>query len=119
MLKQDMLIMIYYTHFVSLMNYRIIFWGNSSYNNKVFKLLKSAVRIITGSVSSNSCHDYLKILIFSLFRLNIFFSFYVLLLQPVISTCLTQRYMEEILDKLQIFIKQYQIYHFMKKEFLI
>jgi len=60
---------------------------------------------------------YFKILIFLLFHLDIFFSFYVLLLQPVSSTCLTQRYIEEILDKLQIFINQYQIYHCIKKEF--
>jgi len=80
MLKQDMLIMIYYTYFLSLVNYGIIFWGSSSCSNKVFKLQKRVVRIMTGSMSSDSCHGYLKILIFSLFHLNLFFSFYVLLL---------------------------------------
>ena len=108
--------MIYYTHFLLLMNYGIIFWGNSSYSNRVFKLQKRVVRIITGSVSSNVCHDLFKNLTLPS---QYFFSFYVLLLQPVISMCLTQRYIEEILDKLQIFINQYQIYHCIKKEFWI
>jgi len=40
---------------------------------------------------------YLKILIFLLFHLNTFFPSYVLLLQTVINTCLTKRYIEEIL----------------------
>jgi hypothetical protein len=108
------MLMIYYTHFLLLMNYGIIFWGNSSYSNRVFKLQKRVVRIITGSVSSNVCHDLFKNLTLPS---QYFFSFYVLLLQPVISMCLTQRYIEEILDKLQIFINQYQIYHCIKKEF--
>jgi hypothetical protein len=61
----------------------------------------------------------LKILIFSLFHLNILFFFYVLSLQPVINTCLIQMYTEEVLHKLQIVIGQYRIYHCNKKEFLI
>jgi hypothetical protein len=60
MLKQDMLIMIYYAHYLSLMNYGIIFWDNSSYSSKVFKLQKRVVRIITGSLSSNSCRVLFK-----------------------------------------------------------
>jgi hypothetical protein len=60
MLKQDILIMVYCTHFLSLMNYGIIFWGNSSYSNKVFKLKKRVVRIITSSVGSDSCYDLFK-----------------------------------------------------------
>jgi len=62
---------------------------------------------------------YFKILIFLLFHLNIFSPSYVSLLKTVIKTCLTQRYIEEILDKLQIFFNQNRIYHCIKKGFLI
>jgi hypothetical protein len=77
-----MLIIIYYTHFLSLMNYGIIFWGNSSYSNKVFKFQKRVVSVITSSMSSNLCHDLFKnlnILILS----SQYFSFFMLF----ITTC--------------------------------
>ena len=41
---------------------------------------------------------YIKILIFLLFHLNIFFPSYVSLLQTVINACLTKRYIEERLE---------------------
>ena len=107
--------MIYNANLRSLMNYGTTFWGNSSYCNKVFKMQKRVVKIITGSMS----HDLFKNLNILLFHLNIFFPSYVSLLQTMTITCLTQRYMEEILDKLQIFINQYQIYNCIKKGFLI
>jgi hypothetical protein len=52
--------MIYYATFHSLMNYGIISWGNHSYNNKVFKLQKTVVRILIGSTSRDSAHDLFK-----------------------------------------------------------
>ena len=109
--------MIYYTHFLSLMKYGIIFWGNSSYSNKVFKFQKRVVRIITGSMGSNLCHDLFKNHNILTLPSQYFSSF--MLLQPVINTCLTLRYIEEILDKSQIFINQYRLYHCIKNEFLI
>ena len=60
MLKHNMLLMIHYAYLHSLMNYGIIFWGNSRYSSKVFKLQKRVVRIITSSISSNSCCDLFK-----------------------------------------------------------
>jgi hypothetical protein len=92
MLKQDMLIMVYCTHFLSLMNYGIIFWGNSSHSNKVFKLKKRVVRIITGSMSSNSFHDLFKDLnILTLPSQDIF-----LLLCFVITLCYQYMFNSEI-----------------------
>ena len=35
---QDTLKMVYHFYFHSLINYGIIFWGNSSYNDSIFKL---------------------------------------------------------------------------------
>jgi len=38
---QDTLIMIYFAYFHSIMNYCIIFWGNSRCSNKIFYQKKS------------------------------------------------------------------------------
>lgn len=35
------------------MNYGIIFWGNSSYGTKVFKLQKRVASTITGSINTD------------------------------------------------------------------
>jgi len=61
-------------------------------------LQKRSAVILAGSMSRDSSHYLLKISIILLFYLNIFFSSYVSLLQTMINTCLTQRYMKEILD---------------------
>ena len=62
MLKQTVSqdIRIYYAYCHSLMNYGIIFWSNSNYSGKVFKLQKRVVRIRPGSVSKDSGHDLFK-----------------------------------------------------------
>ena len=39
-LTQYTLIMVYFTYFHSVMNYGIIFWGNSGYSNEIFILQK-------------------------------------------------------------------------------
>jgi len=44
------------------MNYGLIFWGNSSYSNSVFKIEKKAVRIIMGTGTRHPCTEFLKIL---------------------------------------------------------
>jgi hypothetical protein len=54
------LIMIYYTLFHSVLNYGIIFWGTSSYSQKIFILQKRAVRIITGHRGRTSCRNLFK-----------------------------------------------------------
>jgi hypothetical protein len=46
-LSQDILLMSYFAYFYSIMSYGIIFWGNSSYANKIFKLQKRVIRIVT------------------------------------------------------------------------
>ena len=45
--------------------YGIIFWGNASHSNNIFKLLKRAIRIIMIVDNRVPCHELLK-------RLNIF-----------------------------------------------
>ena len=51
--------MIQNAFFLSLLNYGIIFWRNSSYSHKGFKLQRIA-RIITGSGRRDSCRDLFK-----------------------------------------------------------
>jgi hypothetical protein len=42
------------------MSYGIIFWGNSSYSIKIFKLQKRVIRIITGAKNRDSCRELFK-----------------------------------------------------------
>jgi hypothetical protein len=46
--------MVYYSYFHSIMNYGLIFWGNSSYRNNIFRLQKRIIRIIMDASSWNS-----------------------------------------------------------------
>jgi hypothetical protein len=54
-------LMIYY-YFHSIMNYGLIFWGNSSYSNSIFTLQKRIIRIIMGTGTRDSCRELFKIL---------------------------------------------------------
>jgi len=42
------------------MTYGVIFWGNSTDRNKVFKLQKRAIRLITNSSNRTSCRRLFK-----------------------------------------------------------
>jgi hypothetical protein len=52
--------LIYYSLFHSVLNDGIIFWGTSSYSQKIVILQKRAVRIITGHGSRTSCRNLFK-----------------------------------------------------------
>jgi len=47
--------MIYFAYFHSIINYGIIFWGNSTECKKVFLAQKKIIRIMTGSRPRTSC----------------------------------------------------------------
>jgi len=49
-----------YFYFHSIMSHGIIFWGNSSQNNSIFKIQKRTIRIIVNSSSRTSCHELFK-----------------------------------------------------------
>jgi hypothetical protein len=51
---------IYYSYFQSVMTYGLIFWGNSSHADKVFKLQKRVIRVILGCSYRESCRDLFK-----------------------------------------------------------
>jgi len=48
--------MVYHAYFNSIMNYRLLFCGNSSHSEKIFKLQKNIIRILKGC-RSDSCGD--------------------------------------------------------------
>jgi len=56
----DTLRVIYFAHIHSIISYGIIFWGNSSYVNKVFILQKKIIRIITDTRPRDSCREVFK-----------------------------------------------------------
>jgi hypothetical protein len=47
--------MIYFANFHSLLEYSIVFWGNSTGSEKVFRLQKRIIRLMTGSNARTSC----------------------------------------------------------------
>jgi hypothetical protein len=51
---------IYHSHFHSIMTYGIIFWGNSSQAEKVFKLQKRVIILIKGCSYRESCREHFK-----------------------------------------------------------
>jgi IS1 family transposase len=59
-MSQETLKMVYYDYFHSIMNYGLIFWGNSSHRVKFFKIQKNIIRIITGCRHRDSCRNLLK-----------------------------------------------------------
>ena len=109
--------MIQNAYFLSLLNYGIIFWGNSSYSHKGFKLQRIA-RMITGSRSRDLYRDLFE-------NINILTlpSQYIFSLS-CLATANRYRFMfnSEIhrrdARQLQTFINQYWIYCF-EKGFLV
>jgi hypothetical protein len=56
----NVLIMIYHSLIHAVINYGIIFWGNSSHDTQVFKMQKRAIRIIMGRGNRQSCRNLFK-----------------------------------------------------------
>jgi hypothetical protein len=52
--------MVYDSYFCSSKAYGLIFWRNSSYRVKIFKIQKNTIRIIMGCRSRKSCKDLFK-----------------------------------------------------------
>lgn len=50
----------YYANFVSRVKYGIMFWGASSHFERVFKIQKKAVRIMTGATKYSSCRNLFR-----------------------------------------------------------
>jgi hypothetical protein len=52
--------MIYYAYMHSIKTYGIIFWGNSSYTVKLFRIQKNVIRIMMGLKKRDSYRDSFK-----------------------------------------------------------
>ena len=72
----EVLRMVYFSCFHSIMSYGIIFWGNSHYSNNIFKIKKRIIRIMTNSNRRDTCRplfNQLRILPLSI-SVHIFFT---------------------------------------------
>jgi hypothetical protein len=56
--RLDTLKMVYHSYFHSIINYGIIFWGNSSYSNNIFKFKKGTIRNVMGIGIRDLCRDF-------------------------------------------------------------
>ena len=56
----DVLKSTHFSHVYSIISYGIIFWGNSSHSEEIFKIRKRIVRIITNSSKNASCQHLFK-----------------------------------------------------------
>jgi len=50
----------YFSYVHSIISYEIIFWGNSSRSEEIFKIQKRIIRIITNSRKNSSCRQLFK-----------------------------------------------------------
>ena len=58
----EMLRMVYFAYVHSTLSFGIIFWGNQPHSEKIFKLQKRVIRIITQLRMRDSCRDLFKTL---------------------------------------------------------
>ena len=59
-MSQDTLRTIYFSYFLSILSYSMIFWGNSAYSSNIFKIQKRIIRIIMIVRNRDSCHQLFK-----------------------------------------------------------
>jgi len=51
---------VYFAYIHSIMSYGIIFWGSQPYSDKIFRIQKMVIRIITNSRTRDSCRELFK-----------------------------------------------------------
>ena len=59
-MSPETLRMVYFAYIHSIMSYGIIFWGSQPYSDKIFKIQKRVIRIITNSRTRDSFRELLK-----------------------------------------------------------
>jgi len=59
-MSPELLRMVCFAYIHSIMSYGVIFWGNQPYSDKIFKIKKRMIRIITNSRMRDSCRELLK-----------------------------------------------------------
>ena len=93
----------------------IIFWGNSSYSEDIFKIQKRIIRIIMDSSRNASCRQPFKDLNILPIRSQYIYSILYLLLKIKTNFCLTHKYIKSIQGKLWICTYLQQTRQFTKK----
>jgi len=88
----DVLRTIYFSYAHSGISYGIIFWGNSHFSTKIFKIQKRIIRIIANIGRRDSCRQSFKQLQI-LPLLNMYFHYLFLLTRIENYFCLTLRFM--------------------------
>ena len=72
-MSPESLRMVYFAYLHSIMSYGIILGGNQQYSDKIFKIQKRVIRIITSLVMRDSCRGLFKKLeILPLYSQNVF-----------------------------------------------
>jgi hypothetical protein len=56
----EVLRMVYFSYFHTILSYGIIFWGKSHHSINIFKIKKRIVRIMTKSNRRDTCHPLFK-----------------------------------------------------------
>ena len=59
-MSPETLRMVYFAYIHSIISYGIIFWGNQPHSDKIFKIQKRVIRIITNSRMRDSCRELFK-----------------------------------------------------------
>jgi len=59
-MSQENLRMVYFAYVHSIMSYGLILWGNQPHSEKIFKIQKKVIRIITNSRARDSCRELFK-----------------------------------------------------------
>jgi hypothetical protein len=54
-MSREGLLLTYYAYAHTIMSYGIVFWGNSTYSDQIFKIQKRIVRIIMKAGNTDSC----------------------------------------------------------------
>jgi hypothetical protein len=59
-MSPETLRMVYFAYVHSILSYGVTFWGNQPYSDKIFKIQKRAISIITNSRMRDSCRELFK-----------------------------------------------------------
>jgi hypothetical protein len=104
--------MIYSSLFHSVLSHGIIFWGLSSSSNKLFKLQKRVVRIMTGQGNRTSCRELFKKLEILPLKSQYIFSILLFVVNNKISSLPIMIVITYGLDRVKIFtcLPRYWLY---------
>jgi hypothetical protein len=98
----DVLRNVYFSYAHLIIFYGIIFWGNLSHSDEVFKTQKRIIRIIMNSSRNASCRQLFKELNILPIQSQYTFSLLSLVLKTKTNFCLTHKHINSTQDKLLI-----------------